>query len=367
MEIVKKWLFRISTGEVANLDISHDEDGDTEVDKFINDIIKEIQENRSTKQYKTRSTSNKVMKRIKKLNDVELTDEKYMENANDQLFEVAERLVEIEKDVNSQSGHLNKIQQGELLLVLLWDEEEQTDKFLLSKVEVVTMLNTDDVSITRGIIKEIKRLWKSCLFTLKEVPEENGNSYYIADVYSSTSSTYWHHRFLELDEMSSDESNTRNSFIAIDKLLNKEVKKYFPKDHQILRNTVVQYYRKGGDLDYDDMIEAVFESYSPIQELFTDDIKNDLVKKLRELPTKKSGGFDTHFKAITSVLKVRIKNILPLRSGMDLVITDGIDNIQDVIQAKEDPIFGKILIISIEDSATFESFKNPKELHENNT
>ncbi len=86
-----------------------------------------------------------------------------MENANDQLFEVAERLVEIEKDVNSQSGHLNKIQQGELLLVLLRDEEEQTDKFLLSKVEVVTMLNTDDVSITRGIIKEIKRLWKSCL------------------------------------------------------------------------------------------------------------------------------------------------------------------------------------------------------------
>ncbi|HHT7827049.1 TPA: hypothetical protein ACT2IM_001670 [Streptococcus suis] len=307
MEIVKKWLFRISTGEVANLDISHDEDGDTEVDKFINDIIKEIQENRSTKQYKTRSTSNKVMKRIKKLNDVELTDEKYMENANDQLFEVAERLVEIEKDVNSQSGHLNKIQQGELLLVLLRDEEEQTDKFLLSKVEVVTMLNTDDVSITRGIIKEIKRLWKSCLFTLKEIPEENSSSYYIADVYSSTSSTYWHHRFLELDEMSSDESNTRNSFIAIDKLLNKEVKKYFPKDHQILRNTVVQYYRKGGDLDYDDMIEAIFESYSPIQESFTDDIKNDLVKKLRELPTKKSGGFDTHFKAITSVLKVAIK------------------------------------------------------------
>ncbi|HEM3522532.1 hypothetical protein [Streptococcus suis] len=190
MEIVKKWLFRISTGEVANLDISHDEDGNTEVDKFINDIIKEIQENRSTKQYKTRSTSNKVMKRIKKLNDVELTDEKYMENANDQLFEVAERLVEIEKDVNSQSGHLNKIQQGELLLVLLRDEEEQTDKFLLSKVEVVTMLNTDDVSITRGIIKEIKRLWKSCLFTLKEIPEENSSSYYIADVYSSTSSTY---------------------------------------------------------------------------------------------------------------------------------------------------------------------------------
>ena len=115
------------------------------------------------------------------------------------------------------------------------------------------------------------------------------------------------------------------------------------------------------------MIEAIFESYSPIQESFTDDIKNDLVKKLRELPTKKSGGFDTHFKAITSVLKVRIKNILPLRSGMDLVITDGIDNIQDIIQAKEDPTFGKILIIRIEDSATFESFTNPKELHENNT
>ncbi|MFX3645315.1 hypothetical protein ACJBPR_08900 [Streptococcus suis] len=52
---------------------------------------------------------------------------------------------------------------------------------------------------------------------------------------------------------------------------------------------------------------------------------------------------------------------------MDLVITDGIDNIQDVIQAKEDPTFGKILIISIEDSATFESFKKPKKLHENNT
>lgn len=364
MEIIRKWLFRISTGEVENLAISHEAD-ETEVDEFVNDIIEEIQRNKSTKQYKTRSTNNEVISSINKLYDVDLTEKTFIENANSQLFKVAKRLVRVETDVNTQYGHLNKIQKGELLLVLLRDEEEQTDKFLLSKVEVVPMLKTDDVSIARGIIKEVKSLWKSCLFTLEEIEEEGGDNYYVADVYSSTNSTYWHHRFLELDEMTSDETNTKRSFSAIDKLLGKEVKKYFKNDYQILRNAVVQYYRRGGDLDYNDMISEVFESYVPEHPRFSDEVKKELLKKLEDLPAKKSGGFDTIFKSVSSVLNVRIKNVFPLRTGLNLVITDGIDDIQNVIQAKEDANNGKQLIINIDDQETFDAFKRPINVNEN--
>ncbi|MEI4321870.1 hypothetical protein V9Z28_03430 [Streptococcus suis] len=363
MEIVRKWLFRISTGDVENLPISH-EDDESEVNEFINDIINEIQRNKSTKQYRTRTKTNEVIANLNGLYDVALLDEKFIEHANLQLTNVAKRLAWVEKDVNTNYGHLNKIQKGELLLVLLRDEEEQTDKFLLSKVEVVPMLKTDDISIARGIIKEVKSLWKSCLFTLEEIQDEDGDNYYLADVYSSTNSTYWHHRFLELDEMTSDETNTKRSFNAIDKLLGKEIKKYFKRDHEILRNAVVQYYRRGGKFDYYDMISEVFESYAPEHALFSNDVKKELIKKLEDLPTKKSSRFDTIFISVHSVLNVRIKKIFPLRTGLNLVITDGIDNIQDVIQAKEDSRNGKQLIIYIDDQDTFDSFKKPTKVNE---
>lgn len=358
MEILKKWLFRTSTAEVENLDISHEDDA-TEVDEFVNEIITKIQMNKSTKQYRTRSMNNEnnVINAIINLCDVPLTDDGFIENANSQLLEVAKRLVRIETEVDNQSGHLNEIQKGELLLVLLRDEEEQVDKFLLSKVEVVSMLKTDDVSIARGIIKEVKRLWKSCLFTLAEIEGEAGDNYYLADVYSNNNSTYWHHRFLSLEEMTDDEVNTKRSFNAIDKLLGKEVKKYFPNDYQILRNAFVNYYRRGGRLDYNDMVSEVVRSYHSDDEKFNDEFRDNLFEEFEKLPNKKSGGFDTIFESKYAVLNVRIKKTLPLRQGLSLVITDAIDNIEHVIQAKEDPTHGKQLIINIDDQETFDSFK----------
>lgn len=352
MEIVRKWLFRTSTGVVENLGISHDED-ESEVDEFVNDTIKKIQENNATKQYRTRKKTGEVISCLNKLLKVELENENFINNANSQLTKVAKRLVNVESSVDSQYGHLNKIQKGELLLVLLRDDD--TNKFLLSKVELVTMLNTDNISIAKGIIKDIKSLWKSCLFTMEEHGTDE-DSYYIADVYSSTKSKYWHHRFLELDEMTSDEVNTKRSFTEIDKLLGREIKTKFPSDYTIIRNSFVQYYRRGGNLDYNEMISEVFDSYTPGDKSFTAEKKEKISKKLKELPNKKSGGFDRLFKSEHSVLNVRIKKTYPLRTGVKLVINDGIDNIQRVIYAEDDPRNGKRLIISIDDDDTYNQF-----------
>lgn len=351
MEIIHKWLFKTSTGKEEFVDISGE---NPEVDDFVNSITENISDNKSTKSYKTRSDRTEVLSCIKRICAVELSNDKFHDNALLELEKIARRLIRIEQETDRNYGHLNPVQKGELLLVLLKDNNYY--KFLLSKVEVVDILTTEnEVSVTYGITKEIKRLWKSCIIDM-QVSSDDDTSYHLAEVYSSTNSNYWHHRFLELDELTTDELNTERAFRAIDSVLTKVIKKESKNDHLVLRNAFIQYFRRGDVIDYDLMISEIVDNYQPSDARFTIDKRRILSQKLLDLPDR-GGNFDRLFESKPDILKVRIKKTFPLTNEVDLVIKDGIENIRDVIKVEEDPIQGMRLIVKVDNADTFKTFE----------
>lgn len=80
----------------------------------------------------------------------------------------------------------------------------------------------------------------------------------------------------------SDETNTDKAFRAIDSALNRNVKNIAPRDHTLLRNSLIAYFKSNDYIDYDTMIQNTLESYHPVE---LDQEKMDkVIEKIRELP-----------------------------------------------------------------------------------
>lgn len=69
-------------------------------------------------------------------------------------------------------------------------------------------------------------------------------------VYSNNVAKYWYDNFLELDQRVSDEVNTDKAFRAIDSALNRNIKNVAPRDHTLLRNAVIAYFKSNDCLSY---------------------------------------------------------------------------------------------------------------------
>lgn len=82
------------------------------------------------------------------------------------------------------------------------------------------------ILVLKLVFQKIKKtIWKSCLIDLCN-PDAD---VFDVKVYSDTKAKYWSEKFLELEEVISDELNTVNAFKAIDNILSRNVKKRFQK------------------------------------------------------------------------------------------------------------------------------------------
>ena len=84
---------------------------------------------------------------------------------------------------------------------------------------------------------------------------------YTAKIYSNTVAKYWSSDFLELDEMVSDESNTSKAFKAIESTLNRNIRNIAPRDHTIIRNAVISYFKNHEHFDYAVMLDSILSNY----------------------------------------------------------------------------------------------------------
>ena len=119
------------------------------------------------------------------------------------------------------------VQKGSLIQALLYDDERDKYTYLLAKVEHTDFVDDSDFSFKSGFSKDMKKLWKSCIF---EIDDLNA-SIFQANVYSNNVAKYWYDNFLELDQRVSDEVNTDKAFRAIDSALNRNIKNVAPLYH----------------------------------------------------------------------------------------------------------------------------------------
>ena len=315
-------------------------------DEYVSELIAHINGNNSVRDYKTRSCFTEVISGAiaiaSQKNDADIVRER----ANS----IANRLLVKEIEAQGHIGRLNtQVQKGSLIQALLFDEQEQKHVYLLAKVEHSTFVDDVDFSYKTGFSKDKKTIWKSCLI---ELPSESADEYY-AKVYSNTSAKFWSDDFLELNEMISDETNTLKSFKAIETVLNNNLRGIATKDHTVLRNGFIAYYKGKEHIDFVEMVNSILGKYDPV-DIDTTKVA-DIREKILQLPEKK--GFDWQFNSVPKTINARIRKTYEVNDGIHLKITDAIENINETIVAYQDENGVRYLKIKTNNENTYRRFR----------
>lgn len=315
-------------------------------EEFVSELISHISTNESVREYKTRSIATETIGNIlqiisrKEENDIVL----------DRVDLIANRLLIKEIEAQNKVARMNTdVQKGSLVQSLLYDKQENSFMYLLAKVEHTDFVDDADFSFKTGFSKDKKTIWKSCLIHITDVDSPE----FYAKIYSNTVAKYWWDDFLELDQIKSDESNTINAFRAIDSMLNQNVKRNFQRDHTIIRNAFISYLKSNEHLDFPTMIESILGNYEPVD--INQEKINQIKEKLLELPKKKK--FDSQFNVVKGAINARIKKVYPVNDGIELKITDGIDDLANTIMAFRSDDGNRYIQIKTNNDETFQRFR----------
>ena len=246
--------------------------------EYIAELINHINNNKYVRAYKTTSNSTEVISCV--LEVLKNRDDAFLFSTKNDL--IANRMRRKEKEAQSHVARMNvNVRKGSLIQALLYDEEEDRFQYLIAKVEHSDFVDDSDYSFKTGFSKDKKTIWKSCLIDLFNPDAET----FDVKIYSDTKAKYWSIDFLELEELISDETNTVNTFKAIESFLNRNVKRASKQDYSVIRNAFIQYLKSNEHIDYKTMVDTVLKDYysSELDKTSIDDYRN----RLYELPKKK--------------------------------------------------------------------------------
>lgn len=314
-------------------------------DEYVRDLISHVNGNINVREFKTRSVDTEVIGCVRQIlknpGDVELITQK--------IDSIAHRLLIKEIDAQQRVARMDtNVQKGSLVQALLFDEENEISIYLLAKVEHSDFVDDSDFSFKSGFSKDKKTVWKSCLIDL---PSPDATSY-VARIYSNTVAKYWSDDFLELDEMINDESNTSRAFKAIESTLNRNIRNIAPRDHTIIRNAVISYFKSHEHFDYSIMLGSILDEYQ-VTDLPEEKLEI-LRTKLNQLPEDKH--FDRQFRPIPSVINARIKKIYEVNDGIQIRITDEVHQLEQTISAYQDAEGTRFVRIKTNNELTYRKF-----------
>lgn len=316
--------------------------------EYIEQLISYINTNSSVREYKTQSVSTEVISGILEIVKHQ-SEEKIVKQKIDL---IAERLLRKEKEAQEQVANMNiKVQKGSLLLALI--EDEGKIQFLLAKVEHTDFFDDIDYSIKSGFSRDTKKIWKTCLFDIDNV---NVSQFY-AKIYSNTAAKYWWYDFLELEEIKSDEYNTKTAFRSIEAMLNKNLKQIAPYDHMVIRNAIYLYFNTTKQFDFNEMLDMTLKNYIPND--MTEEKKENLLQKLQRLPEEKH--FDYQFSPVPSTIKRKMRNTYNVYNGIQVSILNPINDLSGIIEAYQANDGKRYLKIRVNDEETFRVFERKRE------
>lgn len=317
-------------------------------DGYVRELISFIEGNISVRHFKTKSSDTQVISCV--LQSFQNKDE--LDIVNEKSDVIAQRLLEKEIEAEQKISQMNiRIQRGSLIQALLYDENADDYTYLLAKVEHSDFVDDSDFTYKTGFSKDKKTIWKSCLIDLSH-PD---NNIYNAQIYSDTVAKFWSDDFLELIAMTDNESNTISAFKALDSSLNRSIKQSAPRDHTIIRNAIIHYFKSHEHFDFGEMLDSVLNQYQPV-ELSQEDVTS-LRSKLSELPEKKH--FDRQFETVAKAINARIKKVYDVNAGIQIKITDEIQDIENTISAFRDDDGTKYIKIKTNNENTFNRFFTP--------
>lgn len=312
--------------------------------EYVTKLVDFLCEHKSVREFKTRSNRTEVISCI-----LSVIENQENESVMIECDKIANRLLQCEVETQSKVAQMDiRVQKGSLIQALIYDEEVDKYSYLLAKVQHSDFVDDYDFSFKSGFSKNTKEVWKTCIFDIENLTAD----VYMAKVYMSHKSNYWWDNFLELKEAKNDEINTTRAFEAIDNCLGRNIRNASPRDYTILRNATITYFKGKDYIDYDEFCNSTFSGYDPVDINKTHMEK--FLAKLKELPEKKD--FDRQFNLVSSVINAKIRKTYNVYMGIELRITDKIDNIEDVIIAKREDDGNKYIQIRTDNDVVFRSF-----------
>ncbi|WP_296619224.1 nucleoid-associated protein [Marivirga sp.] len=300
-------------------------------------LIQEIKDSRNKREFEFRSETTEVRQTLNS----------FLEDIFEEGVEVnSKRLLTEEKKAQRKIDHLDvQIQKGSLFQAHLIDGSEHY--IVISKADHSKYIDEIDFVLKHGLPWD-KKIFKAFLVRFddnKEVQEV-----YVYDT-TSKMSRYWWDDFLELNEKYTDSHNTKTSLDILDQKLFNYMKKQYPADHTILRNSVIGYFRNSSEFELEEFLDKNFRTYTPIDEDFP---KEKYIKKIEEFPEKYN--FDSRFSIKQEEIKKRKVNKIPLSNEMELILKDHIENIGSVIKPYKDNEGNKFILIRSDTG--YERFKD---------
>lgn len=302
-------------------------------------LIDEILNNPNKKQYKIRDENTQVISII--LNSIKNGLSK------EDAYSIANRLLIKEQEQQDLVDRLNvKIRKGSLFLSLV--DNEEAYNCVLVKVDNNDYLDEVDTIRRSGLPYENKS-FKQCFIKIDKIDCE------ITDIFlfdrNGPIADYWSNKFLELDELKTNEESTKKSFDLITNVIKQSTYKVSQADYTLLRNQTLGYFKTNENFNIEDFYNDVFGSYTPENKsIELEDIKKKINKKISE------NSLDSSFTIIPSSIPNRkIKFNKQVNDNVIISITGYDREIRSNIKSKE--VNGrKVLEIVTTDDETFNSF-----------
>lgn len=308
------------------------------VHEFIDGLMTEVFDNKNYKRFKVKEYNTYVIKQI--------TDYIQAESIPDDSHDdIATRYLEAEIIGREAAERLGqKVKMGYLFQALL--SKDSHYYYILSKIETTSFLSEIDFTKINGMPFADKAL-KSCLIKFDE--DKLLEDIYILD---KNDSKYWHRDFLDLQEYTTDELSTKDFYAMIKKKIIAKARKT-PTDLVELTTHLNSYFSQPRKFTLDDMMENVFNNYSPYNPTLFDveKLKNSIVSAAIE---KK---LNTSFQIVPGEIRKSFNTKLKINQFVKLEI----DMENSDYKNKVGVVYihsKKYLAIQIDDPDTFESFNN---------
>lgn len=304
--------------------------------RYIGSLIDNIFESGNSRDYEFQSETKEVCEALKRILD-----------AGDFPTEaeiIGKRLLKSETDAQVGIEHLkHSIPKGSLVQARVLDDDSRT-AIVISKADHADFLDEESFDERRGLPLH-KKVFKAALisFNEKSVIES-------VKVYETGSAKYWWNAFLELNEKRSDALNTKTALQKIDDKVFTPLKKPYPADYVVLRNSAIGYFRTKSEFELNNFVDAVLKDYKPINDGFSVEKVEKSIRKLQE-----ETQFDRRFNIDPKEISLRrIPTEVLLREGVKIAFLGDLERRQVATRFK-DKEGNKFVKVRVDDNG-YESF-----------
>lgn len=245
---------------------------------------------------------------------------------------MANRLLEKERLANERIKHMGREIPPSMFVIAQDDMTDDETQLFFIKADYDEYIMVGSGNDGKGLPKN-RKIFKSCVFFARKTDGD----YEVYKIMShdensgASEAAYWYRDFLDLQELTSDENNSKTAYKSIKNNLLEPIKKKHKQDYILLRNRIIGYFRSEGEFDIDHFSDVVIGKYVPFDN--TLDI-NDLKTKCSKFPEKYH--FDKKFTKKPEVIKDKFKDSINLTPDLELKIKQDIQNIEKVISFGKD-------------------------------